>query len=162
MLGAPGAPLRITPSNVMLFLGNLQAVLKEHLHWVTSGMYLLVPVEMRPILMLSQYANQSWSGLSGPTTNITGLLSHDLNGFTVYETVHLPSTMENGSRCYYIIAGHKDAYAYAADIIGERISKTPKTWSIMYQMLAVWGGAMLFPEFVALGYVTFDAELSLT
>jgi hypothetical protein len=161
-LGEQGsAPVRITPRTLPLLLSNLQNVLTEHHHWVAGQMFLVVPIQLRSVLMLSDYANQAWTGTGGVSTDIDGAWAHPLNGFNVIETVHLPSFLENGHQCYYLIAGHKDAYAYAADIIGERVTKDVDTWTVKYQMLAAWGGAMLYPEFTALAYGYFDTELSL-
>jgi hypothetical protein len=160
-LGEQGAPVRVTPKTLPLLLGSLQAVLTERFHWVPNQMFLVVPLQLRMVLMLSDYANQAWSGTGGVSTDIDGLWPHPLNGFNVIETVHLPSFHESNHQCYYMIAGHKDAYAYAADIIGERVTQGENTWSVKYQMLAAWGGEMLYPEFAALAYGYFDTELSL-
>jgi hypothetical protein len=162
-LGAPGSPIRITPRTLPLVLVYLQQVLTEYHHFVEGQMYLITPLPFRTVFMLSDYANQAWTGTGGPSTAVDGHWAHDVNGFDMYETTHLPSFTDAvaGQQCYYVIAGHKDAYAYAADIIGERVTQGENTWSVKYQMLAAWGGAMLYPEFVALAYGYFDTELTL-
>jgi hypothetical protein len=160
-LGEQGTPAHITPSTLPLLLGTLQAVLTESIHWVPGEMFLVVPLQFRTVLMYTDYANQAWSGGGGVSTNIDGMWSHQLNGFNVYETAYLPSVNDVGHQCHYIIAGHRDAYAYAADIIGERVTKGENTWTVKYQMLAAWGGAMLYPEFMALAYGYFDTGQSL-
>jgi hypothetical protein len=160
-LGAQGAPIHITPSTVVQLLANLQNVLAESVHFVENQMFLIAPLQLRPVIMYSDFANQAWTGGSGLSTAIDGRWPHPLNGFTVYETMHLPSFYDNGHQCHYMIAGHKDAYAYAADVIGERVTTGENSWSIKYQMLAAWGGAMLYPEFVAIAYGYFDTEKSL-
>jgi hypothetical protein len=68
----------------------------------------------------------------------------------------LPSSKEAQHTCYHVIAGHKDAFTYAANIIRSRLVTGIDSFSVMYQMLAVWGGAALYPEYMALGYWAFD------
>jgi hypothetical protein len=160
-LGDQGSPIHITPTTLPLLLYRLQTVLAEHHHWVENEMYLVVPLQLRQVLMLSNYANQAWTGASGVSTDIDGMWAHPLNGFNIIETVHLPSFKDQDQQCFYMIAGHKQAYAYAADILGERVAKDVDTWTVKYQMLAAWGGEMLYPEFTALAYGYFDTELSL-
>ncbi|MDR1872021.1 MAG: hypothetical protein LBS60_08940 [Deltaproteobacteria bacterium] len=159
-LGSKAAPLRITPTNLPLFLGTMQIVLQEQNHWVDNEMFLVVPREFRNIFMLSNYANVSMVGGS-KSTLIDGMWHDLVDGFNVIETNHLPSMLNSGHQCFYMIAGHRDAYAYAADIIGERITKAENVWVTKYQMLAVWGGAMLNPNFLVIPFGYFDPDMSL-
>jgi hypothetical protein len=159
-LGSLATPLHITPANLPMFLGNLKSVLAEHIHWVEGEMFLVVPIQMHNILVLSDYANAAWTG-AGQSLAIDGLWNQRLDGFNLIETVHLPTARVSGQQCYYMIAGHREAYAYAADIIGERVIKGENTWSIKYQMLAAWGGKMLYPEFLAVAFGYFDPVITL-
>jgi hypothetical protein len=159
-LGSIASPLHITPQNLPLMLGFIQATLSEHIHWVPGEMFLVVPIQFRNVLMLSDFANVAWTGGNGLTTDIDGMWNQPLNGFKIIETIHLPTAYLNGHQCFYMIAGHREAYAYAADIIGERITKGENTWAIKYQMLAAWGGKMLYPEFLAVVFGYFDAGLT--
>jgi hypothetical protein len=160
-LGSVVAPLHITPTNLPMLLGNLQTVLTEHIHWVPGAMFLVVPPQFRNVLMLSNYANAEWVGGGGISTDVDGMWNRPLNGFKIIESVHLPTAKIGGEQCFYMLAGHKDAYAYAADIIGERITRGENTWSVKYQMLAAWGGKMFYPEFMAVALGYFDTGMAL-
>ena len=82
-----------------------------------------------------------------------------LCGFNVIETVHCPHVVEDDGRiCFYILAGNRDGYVYASDIVDGRIVQPERTWSAEYQMLAVWGGKMIYPECVCVAYWTFDTQ----
>jgi hypothetical protein len=155
-LGDVGAPRVITRATIIAELANMKLVLNEHLHWVEHNMFILVPPELNNVLVESNFANQAWVGGNEHSMAVEGAWSRGLMGFNIYETNHLQSTMDNGLLCYYILAGHRDAFAYASEIIRSRVVQGIDSWSTMYQMLAVWGGAMLYPNYLALGFWHFD------
>jgi hypothetical protein len=155
-LGDTGAPRPITKATITSELANLKLVLTEHLHWVDRDMFIVVPPELNNVLVESNFANKAWVGGSGNSMAVDGAWGQTLMGFNVYETNHLLTTVDSGYPCYYILAGHRDAFAYASEIIRSRVVQGIDSWSTMYQMLAVWGGAMLYPKYLALGYWYFD------
>ena len=157
-LGSRGNPISITPKNIAFHFTNLQHVLMEQLRWVEGEMFLVLPVAFRTTLVLSDFANPRWVGDAKRTSfAVDGMWEQPIAGFNLIETVHAPMVKENDGRiCYYVIAGHKSAFAYAADIIDGRIVYPERTWSAEYQMLGVWGGKMLYPEAIAIGYWTFN------
>lgn len=158
-LGARGNPVVITPDNISVQMAYLQQVLLEQLWWKEGQMFCVMPIQFRPVLVQSNFANAAWTGSCAPCSmGIDGMWEHPLMGFKLIETVHAPFAIEDDGRvCFYIIAGHQDAFAYAADIIQGRIVENPKTFGLEYQMLAVWGGKMLYPEAIAVAYWTFQA-----
>jgi hypothetical protein len=157
-LGASGAPRIITRNNISTELSYIKQVLTEHLHWVPGQMWIVVPPDFATVLASSDFANVSWVG-GTKSMAIDGEWTDQIMGFRVFETNHLPSVVDNGKVCYYILAGHKDAFTYASNIIRSRIVTGIDSFSVLYQMLAVWGGDALYPEFMSLGYWTFDPEL---
>ena len=123
-------------------------------------MFIVIPSVFKSVLVQSNFANSMWVGDAKKTSlGIDGLWDQQIAGFNVIETVHAPFVRENDRICYYVIAGHKSAFAYAADIIDARLVYPEKTWSVEYQMLGVWGGKMLYPEAIAIGYWTFNAGI---
>ena len=155
-LGSRGNPISVNKSNIALHFANLQRVLMERLRWVENEMYLVLPVAMRTVLIQSDFANAAWNGTGKKTFAIDGMWSEQISGFNIVESVNVPYVKEaDGRICYYVIAGHKQAFAYASSIIDGRIVMPERTWSAEYQMLAVWGGKMLYPDAVAVGYWTF-------
>lgn len=160
-LGSVGNPVEVTPTNIPLRFAQLQRVLLEQLWWRDNEMFIILPSAFRTTLALSNYANMSWIGerSKSVSVNVDGLWDQQLGGFNVIETVHAPIVRNDGGRvCYYIIAGNRNAFAFASNIIEGRVVYPHRTFSAEYQMLAVWGGKMIYPEGIAVGYWTFVAE----
>jgi len=157
-LGARGNPVVVNKDNLLVQFALMQQVLMEHLAWKQGEMFMVVPVHLRPVLIQSRLADASFTGSCAPcSVAIDGMWSHPISGFNLIETIHLPGIIESDGRlCFYIIAGNKEAFAYAADVIEGRIMENPKTFGLEYQMLSVWGGKMLYPERVAVAYWTFE------
>jgi hypothetical protein len=155
-LGDLGAPRTITRGNITHELGALQQIFFDNEHWVDNQMFLVVPHEFYRVLLESNFANKAWVGGTGQSTAVDGAWADLIVGFHIYETNHLPFVLDGGKLCYYVFAGHRDAFAYASDIIRSRIVQDIKSFSTFYQMLAVWGGKMIYPEYLALAYWHFD------
>lgn len=155
-LGAPGKPLQVTPQNVHRALARLQRVLRDTHRWEEGKMFIVIPTALKEILVSSPYANAAWMGDCVPCSmNIDGLLPKKLMGFNVIESTYAPTVFDQtGDVAYYIIAGHNQAFAFAADIIEGRLIEPDRTFGIEYQMLAVWGGKMIYPDAMAIGYWT--------
>lgn len=158
-LGTQDAPLQVTPQNIPFRFAQLQQVLQEALHWRPGEMFVIVPVGLRAILVQSNFANALWAGSCvSCSMAIDGIWDQQLMGFNVIETVHLPYVVneDNNTISYYIIAGNREAFAYVSDIVEGRIIQMQQTFGFQYQMLAVWGGKMLYPKAVAVAVWTFD------
>lgn len=157
-LGAPSAPVVVNKDNIVFVLAQLQQVLAETLRWVDREMFIVLPVQFRTILAMSRYADAAYvGGCLACSPIIDGLWEQQLFGFNVIETVHSPAVIEdNNTICFYVIAGHRQAFAYAADIIQGRIIHSTRTFGVEYQMLGVWGGVMLYEDAVAIGYWSFE------
>lgn len=156
-LGSRGNPIEVNKDNIALCFANLQRVLMERLRWVEDDMFLVLPVAFRSVLVQSNFANAMWVGDAKKTSfAVDGKWDIPVAGFNLITTVNAPYVKEaDGRICYYVIAGNRNAFAYASNIIDGRIVMPERTWSAEYQMLAVWGGKMLYPDAVAVGYWTF-------
>lgn len=155
-LGKPGAPRHVTPQNLPVVLAELQRVLLESKRWKDGEMFIIVPPILRTYLAMSNYANSEWSCKCGGI--ISGMWDHELFGFQPIESIHVPARIdETGALSFYIIAGHKDATAYASNIIESRlITNDPNYFGVRYQYLVAWGADVIYPDALALGYWTFD------
>ncbi|MDR2198260.1 MAG: hypothetical protein LBR53_02175 [Deltaproteobacteria bacterium] len=159
-LGALNAPFHLTPKNIKTLFSNLQNIFKDNHHWEDDQMFFVIPNGMLNIPDPSDF-NKATCACERQSKSIDGKLNKSLGGFTIYESSHLPSKMEGGNRCFYMIAGHKAAYAYASDVIGERVLWDTETWNIYYQLLAACVGAMLYPERIAVVYGYYDQQIYL-
>lgn len=155
-LGSPGTPLHVTPANLPVVLAKLQRVLIEQKRWREGEMFIIVPPILRTYLAMSNYSNSQWSCNCGGI--ISGMWDHDLFGFQPIESIHVPVRMdESGALSFYIIAGHKEATAYASNIIESRlITNDPNYFGVRYQYLVAWGAEVIYPDALAMGYWTFD------
>lgn len=157
-LGSKGNPVIVNKTSLPLALAQLQQVLMQQLRWRPNEMFIVLPTDVRMVLVQSDYANTMWVGDQAKSTSVAvdGAWDQQLMGFNVIETVNAPKAVEaDGSVCYYVIAGHRGAFAYAADIINGRVIQPERSFSAEYQMQAVWGGKMLYPEAIAVGYWKF-------
>ena len=59
--------------------------------------------------------------------------------------------------CFFILAGHKEATAYASNILEARLNTSdPNSFGVRYQYLVAWGAEVIYPDALAMGYWTFD------
>lgn len=152
-LGEPGAPRTVTPENLPIVLGELQRVLVESKRWADGQMFLIVPPILRTYLAMSNYSNGDWGQTGGI---ISGVWTHKLFGFDTIESIHVPVRVENGTPMFYILAGRKDATAYASNIINSRlVTNDPNSFSVRYQYLVAWGAEVIYPDALACGYWNF-------
>lgn len=155
-LGKPGAPVHVNPKNLVKVLFDLQRTLIESRRWKANEMFLIVPPILRTYIAMSNYSNAEWSCSCG--TIVDGMWDKQLAGFTLIETLHTPVRVdESGALSFFIIAGHKEATAYASNIIEARLNMNdPNSFGIRYQYLIAWGAEVIYPDALALGYWTFD------
>lgn len=155
-LGAPGAPVHVTPANLPVVLGNLQRALIEQKRWREGEMFIIVPPILRTYLAMSNFSNSLWSCKCGSI--ISGMWDHELFGFQPIESVHVPVRRDDsGFLSFYIIAGHKEATAYASNIIESRlVTQDADYFGVRYQYLVAWGAEVIYPDALAMGYWTFD------
>lgn len=155
-LGEAGHPVVVTPDTIMKALADLQQALIETGRWVDNEMFIVVPPILRGILAQSKFASQDYSCRCGGI--VSGMWEHQLMGFTPIESIHVPSKLDNGDMCFFIICGTKDATAYVTNIIENRvISKDANYFGSRYQLLTLWGSEVLLPDALAMGYWTFKS-----
>lgn len=159
-LGTLGAPIPITPTNIAEQFSLLKVVLTQRGWWRDGQMFAVVPVEFFPVFSQSNFANKAWVGDScggGCSLAVDGIWEQNIMGFKIIQTRHAPYFKETGDRYgFSIIAGHSEAFAYAADIIEGRLVTSADDFGIQYQMMGVYGGAMLYPEAMAIAHWTFQ------
>lgn len=156
-LGSQSNPVVVDKDNFPLRLAQIAQVLREQLMWVPGEMFIILPTDFYSVLMQSNFANAAWTGACKPCSiAIDGMWGIQLGGFNIIESVNVPYVIaDDGTISYYIIAGHRSAFAYASDIIEGRLVYPTDSFSVQYQMLAVWGGKMIYPEAIAVGLWTF-------
>lgn len=159
-LGTKDNPVVVDKDNIPLRVAQLQLAITEQLRWKAGEMFLIVPPAFRSVLSMSNYANAAWAGSCKPCSlAIDGMWEAPIGGFNIIESVSIPPVIDkDGNVCYYVIAGNKNAFAYVADILSGRVVELERAFAVEYQMLTVWGGKMLYPNAMAIGYWTFKNE----
>jgi len=158
-LGCPGQPRPVNGDTITTELSNLRLVLVTRHRWHNGEMVLIVPPELQPALVKSDYREVlNMGSCVDCSLLITGEYPGQLMGFQVFETTDVQSVPEvGGDRAYYIIAAHRKAMAFVGDIIESRIVEPTEYFGTVYQMAAVWGGEAIYPDAIAIGYWKFVA-----
>lgn len=157
-LGAPNAPLKVTAESFARELSRLKRVLTDRRRWVENEMFIMLPSALWEILVDSPYANALQMGnCVDCSLLVTGEVPGKILGFNVYIVDSVPSGVDpaTGDIGYYIIAGHKEAFAFIGDLVDGELVRPPRYFGIEYQMLAVWGGKAIYPDALAVAYWTF-------
>jgi hypothetical protein len=158
-LGNLTTPVHITPANVLPVIDQLRTLLAERNHWVENQMFLIVPYVFGTVISQSPLASAAFAG-DGMSRTIDGRWPNQVNGFNIYETNHLPQYRQGGNVCFSLIAGHRDAYTYASDIVLARKVQDINSATTKIQIVAAWGGAMLHPDWIGVMTAWFDLQLS--
>lgn len=116
-LGATGAPLAVTSATIRDLLTSITQVLDEQ-DVPEDDRYVVLPPWMCKLVKMSDYADVSQTG-EGTSMMMNGRLGV-LDGFTVYKSNLLTVTADSGHNCTEVIAGHKSAIAFAAQITEEK------------------------------------------
>lgn len=158
-LGKVNAPVHININNLIPALFGLRRALVEAKRWRDNEMFLIVPPILREYIAMSNFGNSDWSCSCG--TIVTGMWDKQLAGFTIIESNHVPVRMdESGVLSFFIIGGHKEATAYASNIIEARLNTSdPNHFGVRYQYLVAWGAEVIYPDALVLGYWSFDPLL---
>lgn len=156
-MGASGAPLVITATNIITVLSEVHQVLDEACapkegRWITlppAGITALRNSDLQAAYMTAL----SWSPL------INGKIPETVMGFTIMESNYLPTEIDagTGKLVYHLVAGVKSATAFAATIEDSRVITDKDDWANYYQGLSVFGFKVLYEEGLVHLYVTFDA-----
>lgn len=159
-MGTVGSPLHLTPDNLINFLAKQRELLSDMGRWYDGEMFMLVPRQFNTLIMQTLY-NKQWCCDTGSSVLIKGLKTPDLQGFTVYETDKLRPVVETGTNrlVYPILAGWQDAYGFAGDIIEAELAKPAGVnFGVLYNMLTIFGGGVIYPEALTKAYVTFSTD----
>lgn len=154
-LGTTGSPIVITGENIARNVARLQRVLQEALRWQDGEMVLIIPSAIREQFVDSPFANALQMGsCMDCSLLVTGQIPGMIGGFHTYVTQSLHSVIDptTGNPAYFVIAAHRQAYAFAGDVLEGELVRPSRYFGIEYQMLAAWGGKAILPDGIAVGY----------
>lgn len=158
-LGTYTTPRHLTAQNIVSFFTQTRGVLDDAGRWYEGGMFMLAPRQMFDLLLHTGFEKQMCCDFNDNIL-IKGLRAKDIHGFTMYETARLRShTDPNTKRVVYpILFGWQDAYAYNGVIDTSGIDKIPRSNGFYYYWLSTLVHGGIYPDALALAYVTFDTE----
>ena len=154
-LGEVGAPLAITPLNVLDFMSNLAAVFDEAAVPMENR-WIVVPPKFLDIVRRSELRSACVSGL-GQSTMLNGRVGERICGFQMYTSSHLPMVIDpvTNAPTWNLVAGWKGAVVFASSIEqARRIDSDKDNFDIFYQGLSVWGAGVVRKDALAHIYCT--------
>lgn len=163
-LGTIGNALHLTPDNIIGFLSKLSDVLKDAGRWYEGEMFVVVPRAFQTLLLETMFAKQMCCN-TGESVLFKGMKARDIMGFTVVESNRMRPVVDPATKrlVYPILAGWNEAYGFTGDIVEAELRDAPgNSFGVMYNMLTLYGGGVIYPEALAKAYVTFSTDGTVT
>lgn len=159
-LGTVGAPVRITSGvDWVRLLGRLSATLNESF-MPRENRYVVAPPITEYALATSPFlAMINANGGFSSSQILNGKIPAAIMGFNHFISHNVQSVVDpvTNETCYYVVAGLPMATAYASVLEDTRVIDNDKdSWDTFYQGLMVYGFDVLYPQGLAVAYVTFD------
>lgn len=151
-LGASGAPIQITKTNIVDYITYCGGVLDEQ-NVPDDGRWMILPSWMAVLLKSSDLKDASMTG-DAKSTLRSGLLGM-IDRFVLYQSNNIASvaaaTEGSGFKSYYVMFGNKDAISYANQFTKTETLRSTDSFDTIVRGLMVWGVKVIKPE--ALGYL---------
>lgn len=139
-LGASGAPIALTPINVLDSIVDLGTVLDEQ-NIPESGRWLVIPPWVAALIKKSDLRNASISG-DGVSLMRNGRLGM-IDRFTLYSSNLLPTATEGATNAFRIFAGHAHGFTFASQITKMETMRSERSFSTLLRGLQVYGAKVL-------------------
>lgn len=153
-LGAAGAAIALTKTNILDFLVDLGTVLDEQ-NIPEQGRYVVLPAWAIALIKKSDLKDAS---LAGDTTSIlrngrVGMIDR----FTLYLSNLLPRAAGTGGQtaqtCYHILAGHSKALTFASQMTEMETLRSQDYFADLMRGLQVYGYKVIDSTAIVDGYV---------
>lgn len=158
-LGTPGAPVVLTPANVLDFLTNVELVFRErNVDIYRDNVWAVAPPVLNTTLMQSDLKSALFSGLDRSTYLMNNRISdRKIAGFDLMLTNKAPRVLDvgTGKQCYHMMFGLKKASAFAFNQVESRQIRDVNDWNDYVQTRYVYGIGTMYPEFLVDAYITF-------
>jgi len=151
-LGASGAPIQITKTNIIDYITYCGGVLDEQ-NVPDENRWMVIPSWMAVQLKSSDLKDVSMTG-DGKSIIRTGLLGM-IDRFVLYQSNNIgyvaAATESSGFKSYYVLFGNKDAITFANQFTKTESLRSTDSFDTIIRGLMVWGYKTILPE--ALGYM---------
>jgi hypothetical protein len=148
-LGATGAPLTLTPLNVIDTIVDLGTCLDEQ-NIPETGRWLVINPWVAAMIKKSDLRNASISG-DGVSMTRNGRLGM-IDRFTMYSSNLLPTATEGAATAFRLFAGHPHGLTFASQITKMETIRSERSFSNMLRGLQVYGFRVLDGIAVAEAY----------
>ena len=158
-LGAAGAAVGLTKSNVLDFIVDMGTVLDEQ-NVPEAGRFLVIPAWMAGMIKKSDLKDASLSG-DGTSILRNGRLGQ-IDRFTLYLSNLLPSAAGTGDQddltCFHLLAGHTNGLTFASQMTEMESIRLQTRFADAVRGLQVYGYKVIDPTCLVDGYVYRDAS----
>jgi hypothetical protein len=139
-LGAAGAPVAVTPANIVDAIVDMGNVLDEQ-NIPETGRWLIIPPWVAALIKKSDLRNASISG-DGVSMTRNGRLGM-IDRFTLYSSNLLPTAVEGAATAFRIFAGHPHGITFASQITKVETMRSERSFSQLLRGLQVYGFKVL-------------------
>lgn len=139
-LGTTGAPVAVTPLNIVDAIVDMGNVLDEQ-NIPETGRWLVIPPWIAAVIKKSDLRNASISG-DGVSMSRNGRLGM-LDRFTLYSSNLLPTAVEGAATAFRIFAGHPHGLTFASQITKVETMRSERSFSQLLRGLQVYGFKVL-------------------
>lgn len=149
-LGAAGAALQVTKTNVLDYIVDAGLVLDEA-NAPESNRFMVVPAWMAALIKKSDLKDASLTG-DGTSVLRNGRIGM-IDRFTLYVSHNLNRVTDGGNQCFSVIAGHKMGLTFASQMTEMETLRSESTFGSIIRGLQVYGFKVVKPEALAKLYV---------
>ena len=153
-LGASGAPVQITKTNIIDYITYCGGVLDEN-DVPDESRWMVIPSWMAVMIKGSDLKDASLSG-DPKSTLRTGLLGM-IDRFVIYSSNSCGSVAAasegSGFKSYYALFGNKDAISFANQFLKTESLRSTDSFDTIVRGLMVWGFKVTKPEGLGFMYV---------
>lgn len=143
--GSAASPLALTNDNIVEFITAFAAAMGEQdVPEEPDNLFVVLPPVIRWLIMNSDLKNASVTG-DGRSILRNGRVGM-IDNLTVYASNLLAKETIGGHVCYHVIAGHRDAVTFAAQLVKNETLRAPNTFGQLYRGLKVYGYEVVKPE----------------
>lgn len=149
-LGATGAALQVTKTNVLDYIVDAGLVLDEA-NSPESNRFMVIPAWMAALIKKSDLKDASLTG-DGTSVLRNGRIGM-IDRFTLYVSHNLNRVTDGGNQCFSVIAGHKMGLTFASQMTEMETLRSESTFGSIIRGLQVYGFKVVKPEALAKLYV---------
>lgn len=149
-LGATGAALQVTKTNVLDYIVDAGLVLDEA-NSPESNRFMVIPAWMAALIKKSDLKDASLTG-DGTSVLRNGRIGM-IDRFTLYVSHNLNRVTDGGNQCFSVVAGHKMGLTFASQMTEMETLRSESTFGSIIRGLQVYGFKVVKPEALAKLYV---------